>query len=299
MARVIDAHTHVRGDLGFVSERFLTRQLSGPVDQEVLHSDRVTERLDPDGSKIIAMMDDAGVDTAITCPVDYAYMLGEATRSIEEINEWYPELVKKHPGRLLYMAGVDPRRPGAEDLFRRALTEWGAVGIKLHPTTGFMPNDPVCHPLYRLASEYGASVLYHTGPSFMKSRFAHPYYIDDVAADFPDMKIWLGHTGGTWWREAITVLRTKPNCYAELAGWQNRASADPEQFAKDVGEIRDAIGAERILYGTDWPAPIGTPGGFIQAIRDLPQVGSECGVNFTVEETEAILGGNTERLLER
>ena len=298
MTPVIDAHTHLRRDLGFVSQRFLTRQpVTQPVDQEILHSERVTSRLDPDGSKLITMMDAAGVDAAITCPVDYAYALGEATRTIEEINEWYPELVKQHPGRIYYMAGLDPRRPNAVELFRRALTEWGAVGIKLHPTTGFLPNDPACHPLYRLASEHGASVLYHTGPSWMKARLAHPYYVDDVAADFPDMKIWLGHTGGVWWRESLTVLRTKSNCYAELAGWQNRASQNMEQFVKDLGEVRDAIGAERILYGTDWPAPIGNPTDFVQAIKDLPKVGPQYGVNFTTEEVDAILGGNTARLL--
>jgi predicted TIM-barrel fold metal-dependent hydrolase len=263
----------------------------------MLKSDQVTRRLDPDGSKFIAMMDNAGVDMAVTCPVDYAYILGEAGRHIEDINAQYPPLVAKYPGRLVYMCGVDPRRPNAVDLFKKALTEWGARGLKLHPTTGFLPNDEVCHPLYRLALEYDVPVLFHTGPSWMKARFAHPFYIDDLAAELPDLKIWLGHTSGEWWRDALTVLRTKRNCYAELAGWQNRAANNPEQFVRDMGELRNACGAERILYGTDWPAPQGDLGLFVKAIRDLPVTGRQYGIDFTAEETEAILGGNTARQL--
>jgi predicted TIM-barrel fold metal-dependent hydrolase len=298
MPPVIDAHTHWRGDTGFVSARFFTGQtLAEPLNEAMLQSEQVQRRVDPDGSKLIAMMESAGVDITVTCPVDYAYILGEATRDIEDINAQYPELVKKYPGKIVYMCGVEPRRPNAEALFRKALTEWGAKGLKLHPTTGFLPNDEACHPLYRLASEYGVPVLFHQGPSRMKARFAHPFYVDDVAADFPDLKIWLGHTGGEWWRDAMTVIRTKRNCYAELAGWQNRAANNLEQFVKDLGDLRNAVGAERILYGTDWPAGAADLGAFVKTIKSLPEIGPRYGVNFTQEEADAILGGNTARQL--
>ncbi|MFA7249884.1 MAG: amidohydrolase family protein [Dehalococcoidia bacterium] len=295
---VIDAHTHWRRDPGFVSIRFIARQASGRVDKAALFArpEVQTRYFDPDASKMIAYMDDAGVDMAMTCPVDYGLFLGEADMSIEEINACYPPMMERWPGRFVYYAGVDPRRPNAVALFKKALTEWGAQGLKLMPAAGFLPNDEICHPLYDLAMEYGASVIFHTGPKAdMKSRLGHPFYVDDLAADYPDLNIVLGHVAGEWWRDAKTVMRGKRNCYGELAGWQRRFHEEPEQFFRDLGELRDAIGADHIMFGTDAPTQVSLRR-FVDALKTLPESAGQYGVKFTAEEAEAIVGGNFARL---
>lgn len=297
---VIDAHTHWRRDPGFVSARFIARQRSGPINTaEVYARPDVQDRyFDADGAKMVAMMNETGVDMAMTCPVDYGLALGEAGMRIEEINACYPQLMARWPGKFIYYAGVDPRRPNAAALFKKALTEWGARGLKMMPAAGFLPNDEICHPLYDLAMEYDATVLFHTGPNpLMKSRLGHPFYIDDLAADYPDLKIVLGHVAGEWWRDAKMVIRTKRNCYGELAGWQRNFTDDPAQFFKDLGELRDAVGADHIMYGTDAPAIGGIPlKPFADALKNLPETAGQYGVKFTTEEAEAIVGGNIARL---
>lgn len=293
---VIDAHTHWRRDPGFVSVRFISRTRSGRVDTAELFArpDVQARYFDEDGSKMIAMMEQTGVDMVMTCPVDYGLALGEADMPIEEINACYPRLMARWPGRFIYYAGVDPRRPNAAALFKKALTEWGAQGLKMMPAAGFFPNDEICRPLYDLAMEYDVPVIFHTGPNpLMKSRNGHPFYIDDLAADYPDLKIVLGHVAGEWWRDAMMVIRTKRNCYGELAGWQRNFTNHPEQFFKDLGELRDVVGADHIMYGTDAPAVAGIPlKPFADALRNLPAAAAQYGVKFTAEEAAAIVGGN-------
>lgn len=293
---VIDAHTHWRRDPGFVSVRFISRTRTGRVDRQELFArpDVQARYFDQDGSKMIAMMEEVGVDMAMTCPVDYGLALGEADMDIFDINACYPELMARWPGRFIYYAGVDPRRPNAALIFEKALTEWGARGLKLMPAAGFLPNDEICQPLYDLAIRYDVPVLFHAGPNpLMKSRPGHPFYFDDLAADRPDLKIILGHVAGEWWRDAKLVIRTKRNCYGEIAGWQRRFTEEPEQFFKDLGELRDAVGADHIMYGTDAPAVAGIPlKPFADALRNLPESAGKYGVKFTVEETELIMGAN-------
>lgn len=296
MSFVIDAHTHWRRDPGFVSVRFISRNRTGRVDREELFARPAVQAryFDPDGSKMVQMMTDTGVDMAQTCPVDYAYALGEADLSIQEINRCYQDLMARWPGKFIYYAGVDPRRENAKMLFEKTLTEWGAQGLKLMPAAGFFPNDEICHPLYDLAMDYDVPILFHTGPNpLMRSRPGHPLYYDDLADSYPDLKIVMGHVSGDWWRDAYAVMRGKRNIYCELAGWQRRFYTNPEQFFKDLGELRDNVGADHIMYGTDAPAIGDNPlRGFRDALVNLPAEAGKYNVKFTQDEADAIVGGN-------
>ncbi|MFW6113902.1 MAG: amidohydrolase family protein [Actinomycetota bacterium] len=108
--------------------------------------------------------------------------------SPEEKNRLYAGFTEKHSGRLLPYFGIDPRRKkGGLEQFRGGVEERGMIGLKLHPTTGFYPNDPVCYPFYEAAGEMGVPVLIHSGtePSPLKPMFSQPCYIETAAADFP------------------------------------------------------------------------------------------------------------------
>ena len=126
---------------------------------------------DPDGSKTIARMDDAGVDVSVMMPMDRGLSVGdEGFVPIEQKNEGCYELTQKWPGRLFSFCGVDPRRPQARDLLIRGLTEWGMLGLKLYPTTGFYPDDEIVYPLYEVCCDYDVPVLLHQGHSGGRSR---------------------------------------------------------------------------------------------------------------------------------
>ena len=168
--------------------------------------------------EIVEEMDGAGVDRSVLFVADFAARLGEPPLSIEEENRLIVEAHRRYPERITAYYGIDPRRPGAADSIERAIKEWGVTGIKLHPTVGFFPHDRLCYPIYELCVSHGLPVLFHSGPAFhpkLYSRFTHPLEYDQVAADFPNLTMIMGHAGGEWWHDCIAVAHGHPNMVLE------------------------------------------------------------------------------------
>lgn len=254
------------------------------------------------GATIIAEMDAAGIDMSVVFLGDYGLRLGESALSVEEENRAISQLAQHFPERIVPFAGVDPRRPGALDLFRRGLDEWGMRGLKLHPGTGFDPRDSVCLPFFELAGQRGVPVVVHTGPmaSPLVSHTARPVNLDPVAADFPDTTIVLQHAGQRcWWEEALNVAFWKPNVLLELSMWQWTHLFDPEGFVRALGRMKQEIGLDRVLFGSDFPGLSETMGlgEWVAVFQDLPQRAADQGVDITPAEVSAILGGNAQRIL--
>jgi predicted TIM-barrel fold metal-dependent hydrolase len=123
----------------------------------------------------------------------------------------------------------------------------------------FYPFDARCRVLYDLAMEYKVPVMFHTGDTYTprgKLRFAHPLNIDDVAVDFPELKIVICHVGNPWIRDCMEVVYKNRNVYTDISGLVlGDFTSKFETFM--LGQIRDMIlyaGEPRyLLYGTDWP----------------------------------------------
>ncbi|RJP23743.1 MAG: amidohydrolase [Candidatus Abyssobacteria bacterium SURF_5] len=252
---------------------------------------------DKTGEKLVQKMDEAGIDKAILLPLDF--WLGcppSSGMSIEEKNALYAAAVKRHAGRLLSHVGVDPRRPNALDIMQKGVEE-GAIGLKLHPTAGFYPDDPICAPLYRKALEYDIPVLIHSGnePAPLRIKFSQPKYIDTVAAEFPDLKIIIAHTGHGWWQEAIDLASVKPNVYVDFAGWQMEYLNGFDYFYQPLRFALDTLGPWRILFGTDGLMldVMLSPRDWVLAHKEYR---SPAGIRFDGEEIDIILGHAAARL---
>lgn len=258
---------------------------------------------DPDGDKLVSGMDQAGIDRAVLLPLDFGLggdeprVGGSETLAIEAKNELYFQATQRHPGRLFTFLGVDPRRRGALKLFERGLSECGALGLKLHPTTGFYPHDPVCRPFYETALGAGVPVLIHSGnePAPLKPMFSQPRYIDAVAADYPDLKIIIAHAGHGWWQEALDLASAKPNLYVDFSGWQIEFAGNPDYLYRVLRMAIDLLGPWRVLFGTDGSMTnlVVNPTEWIQAWRE-PH--SPSGITFSAEELDIVLGGAAARL---
>ena len=252
-------------------------------------------------------MDGAGIDVSVLLMADYHKRLGDAIFSPEGENRVQVHMAERHSGRLIPFFGMDPRRPDAAQLFDTALKEWGVKGLKLHPTVGFFPHDPVCYPLYEKCVEYGVPVISHTGPmpSPLYSRYAMPIEFDDVAADFPELTIIMAHSGQGHiavphlWVDALAIAREKPNIVLEISLWQIVYKDDPKGFVLALDRMRREIGIERIVFGSDFPGPrsVMPLKEWTGAIKRLPSLGEEHGVRFDDQDVDAILGGNTARIL--
>ena len=259
------------------------------------------ESPDGRGDKAVARMDEAGVDVSVMMPMDHGVGLGEeGVIPIAEKNRLCAEAADRHRGRLFTFCGVDPRRGDALEILRRGVDEWGAIGLKLYPTNGFYPDDEVVYPLYRFCVERDVPVLLHQGHSAgrHKSKFGHPIFVDSVAADFPELRLVFGHSGRfeTWAHEALSVAIYKANVFLDLSLWQHWIS--PDELARQVVWMRDRIGVDRILFGSDM-AGIEvslTLAQWVEQFRMLPEWAKQLGYRITAEEVDQILGENARRI---
>jgi len=137
--------------------------------------------------------------------------------------------------------------------------EFGVRGFKFHPTQqGFFPNDRAAYPLYEAIEEEGAITLFHTGQTGvgagmrggmgMRLKYSNPMHLDDVAVDFPDLKIILAHPSFPWQEEALSVATHKPNVYIDLSGWS------PKYFPPILVQYANSLLKHKMLFGSDWPA---------------------------------------------
>jgi predicted TIM-barrel fold metal-dependent hydrolase len=309
---VIDTHVHVY-DEGFWSARWFDYVAyrwakTPPLDRD---ASAIRDRIEPgmvdaDGDRIVADMDAAGIDRAVILPLDWELGLREKPGvGIEEVHRRYAAMVKRQGGRLLVFAGIDPQRPEAVRLFEWAVAELGVSGLKLYPPTGFYPYHRCVYPLYERCEASGLPVFCHTGGTIalLRPRFANPLYLQDVQADFPRMKLWLGHSGALWWwEEAVGVVVNGVNSYLELSGWEELAYREEEVFIRQLAKARDRIGAHRMVFGSDhFSGPKfrgrASLARWTQWFRELPERARRLGVGFSHEEVELILGGNAARCL--
>ena len=128
-------------------------------------------------------------------------------------NEEIAELCAANADILIPFASIDPAkgRLGARQA-RNLVRNHGVRGFKFHPTMqGFFPNDRMAYPLYEAIAEEGAIALFHTGQTGvgsgmrggmgMRLKYSNPIHVDDVAVDFPDMRIVLAHPSFPWTEE--------------------------------------------------------------------------------------------------
>jgi predicted TIM-barrel fold metal-dependent hydrolase len=155
---------------------------------------------------------------------------------------------------------IDPRlgEKGAAELERCIQASKGFVSYCVSASgTGFAASDPIYRPFYEMAQAHNRPVLVlvgHTGAGAglrggagIKLDLCHPRYVDELAIDYPDMKIITGRPAWPWQDEMISIMIHKPNVWSELHGWSPKYLTDP--FKK---EIRSRL-KDRVMFGADYP----------------------------------------------
>jgi predicted TIM-barrel fold metal-dependent hydrolase len=192
-------------------------------------------------------MDAAGVDKAVIVAID-----AETIHNYRVPNDLVAETVAKYPDRLIGFASVDPHK-GADGVkeFERAITGLGLSGLKLLPHLIELDiNDKKIYPLYEAAQALKVPVLFHTGTQFhagTKIKYCRPLSVDDVAVDFPTLKLIIAHFGYPWWEEALAVVRRNPFVYFNIAGWA------PRYIPEGVIRLADSALSGKVLFGSDYP----------------------------------------------
>lgn len=197
------------------------------------------------------------------------------------------DAVRKYPDRLVGTFMLNPHlgvEAGIGEL-RRLVAGHGFRMVKLHPTAhGYWPKmRNFTDPVLDAAAELQIPVLIHTGDP----PFAVPALMEPLAADHPDTVVILAHLGTQktgYADDAINVARHCDNVLLET-GWGHQPR---------VGEAVEAIGAGRMVFGSD--CPVQDPYSQLRVIETLTRPGP-LGVNLSDGDMEAIIGGNMARLL--
>jgi uncharacterized protein len=255
---------------------------------------------DPTGERLIALMDESGIDLTVICMVDDARVPRLTPERTQKANKIVADCARRYPDRVVALAGVDPRRPEAPDMLRQCLEEFGVKGLKYHPDYGFDPSGPESYKLLELLAANKGILLTHTGPLMPPSRakFSDPALLADLAVDFPELKVIAAHMGAIDWRSWANLAAHQPNLYGDLAMWDSYAFGHYELFCRELRDILDYVGSHKVLLGTDNPLfnTVEPTRNWIQLLKELP-VNAPPGICFTDEEIAAILGGNAARVL--
>lgn len=303
---IIDAHCHVH-DENWCPRWFWemlkeTRARRQGISVEVAEK-AIRKAWDPSGDIIVSSMDKAGVDKAIICVSDFGLLDSreDAAIPIEEINRRTFEMVKRHPGRLYLAIGVDPRRKNALEIIETGVKEWRAKSLKLHPATGWYPDDKKFYPLYEKCSDSGLPVNFHTGPWILRSKTCYPQHLSDIALDFPKLTIHCTHSGDLMFMEIVDLAKMYRNMVLDLAGWAlwlKRSHYTALKFYQTLRFIMDMVGP-RLMFASDW---VGDPEdtdycNWLKAFTEIPAWVKEAGIEFTPKELGDYLGGNALKLL--
>ena len=293
----VDAHAHVTRE-GWIGDRWWDayaeeagRRVGLPA--RVVREVAVPAMFEDDaGSLQLGSMQEAGIEVAVVYNFDWtlAEALGPARVDWREQNDWYARFAERNPGRIRWGFGADPRHEGALDAFREAVAARGAVCLKLHPSSGFLLNDPVIHPFVETAQHDDVPVVFHVGPEPppLESRWSDPELLADVARRFPDARFLAGHCGNEAWRETVAAVRDLGSVSVDISGWQVRFVQDAGRFYGDVREVIDALGMERVMWGSDPPyyRALVPDTQWLAAFTEAPEG------TFSADEVEAITGAN-------
>ncbi|HXQ82057.1 MAG TPA: amidohydrolase family protein [Opitutaceae bacterium] len=244
---------------------------------------------DPDA--LIADMDEAGVGACV--------MLGwywERQETCDLQNGWYSEWIRRHPGRLIGFAAVQPAAgQKSVDGFERALDAGlCGVGEMLPQAQGFDLESPWWRRVVALAIRRRAPITLHAtdpnaGPAAGPKTPLDAYI--RFARENPAATVILAHWGGG------LALREPP---AEGGGLPPNLYFDTaaSPLLYDSGVFRRAVarvGAGRILYGSDYPLIL-----YPRQTR-RPEFGRLLGeiarAGLDPADRAAILGTNIRRLL--
>jgi len=143
---------------------------------------------------------------------------------------------------------------------RGFLREGSVRGLKLYPGyETFYPQDERMRPVFELAGEFDVPVMIHSGDTLNpmgKVKFAHPLHVDEIAVDFPDVKIIICHLGNPWVRDTMEVVYKNKNVYTDISGLVLGDFTDRFEvyMRKQIQEmVLYGVEPEKVLYGTDWP----------------------------------------------
>lgn len=235
----VDAHQHF-WSLGEVEYPWLTPSQYGPICRDFGPSD-----LDP-------LLAATGITHTITVQAANSFADTDAMLARAECHPWIA-------GVTGWVPLLEPRE--AERALERYTRHPAFHGVRhlVHdePDPDWLLRPPVLESLALLAER---AVVFEIPAVFPR----HLVHVPRLAGDLPDLKIVIDHLAKPPidrgelepWATQLGVAASYPNVYAKVSGLNT--AADPERWsAEDLRPFVEVavreFGAERLMFGSDWP----------------------------------------------
>ena len=268
----------------------------------------------------IADMNSLGVDVQILSTNAFFYSYDKDAAVVaamaRECNDYVARLAKDRPDRFSGFATLPMQDVAASVAELERSMSMGLKGAMIGDhVNGKTFDDPKFMPLWKSAESSGAVFLIHQGGDTIVSPRSNRYHLPntignlaDRAVTFasfvfggvmdacPDLRVCLCHGGGyacygigrmdRGWqvrREARVHISQPPSKYLDKFYYDCLTHSE-----EALRYLIDSVGIDRVVFGTDWPFDMATD----WPVSDILRMES-----LTMEEKEAILHGNLERLL--
>lgn len=198
-------------------------------------------------------------------------------------NDEVAAAVKENAGYVVGVASVDITRPiEAVRELRRCVKEHGFKGLRVLPWLwGLPPDDRRYYPLYAECVELDITFCLqvgHAGP-MRPSEPGRPIpYLDNVAHEFPELRIVGGHIGFPWVNEMISLMMKHPNVYVDTSAYK------ASRFPPELVAYMKGAGKRKVMFGSNYPML--TPSDCLAGIEVL---------ELGVDELSLFLSGNARR----
>jgi uncharacterized protein len=231
-------------------------------------------------------MDDAHIDWVALQNAAYTGMPVTARQSNEQLSI----LLQMFPDKFIGFAAFNPL--DGEDAvadIEFAVKKLGFKGIKIvHSLLDLDINDKSIYPCYEKVQELGVPITIHTGASSLimgcRVKHVHPLMIDDVAYDFPDLKIICAHMGGHQYMDVHSMLVRHRNVYTDLCFWP----LHPQYRDLIPWEMLHDTVQDKLLLGSDYPCGQ-TPKEAVDTVQNIP-ISNDFKVKILGENAVKLLG---------
>jgi L-fuconolactonase len=173
-------------------------------------------------------------------------------------NSYVADCVEQHPESFAGVGCVDPFAPDAAASLTYWARERGLHALRLFAPRGEegaerWPDSPFAYPLLECAQALGVPVCL----SMQKEQVVH---LPGLLQCFPSLQVLLDHTanvpmaGESDEALALMPLARHPNLLLKFSTQNFAATADPAQIAPFLRALVGAFGADRLMWGSNYPA---------------------------------------------
>ncbi len=159
----------------------------------------------------VTLMDRAGVEVGV----------------LRAGNAIIADVLAQYPKRFIGLATISPHdgMRGVRELVR-LVQDHGFGALRVSALYNMVEaSDRRYYPLYAKCVELDIPVRIYTNMNYATDRpydLGHPRHLDQIAVDFPELRIVAGLSGWPWINDMVALLRRHPNLYCDTASHRPR-----------------------------------------------------------------------------